>query len=98
MYLELVNEFRTTRKYGDNIRPLPPANETNISRAEQEIGIRFPQELHDLLLEMDGDCGFFLSLEDLVKYNAYQYSENFQSVLKAINELFYGITTEWADG
>ena len=25
MYLELVNEFRTTRKYGDEIRLRPPA-------------------------------------------------------------------------
>ena len=77
MYLELVNEFRTTRKYGDNIRPRSPASVAKISHAEQQIGIQFPQELHGLLLEMDGDCDLLLSLEDIIKYNAYQYSDNY---------------------
>lgn len=77
MYLELVNEFRTTRKYGDEIRPRSPASAEEISHAEQQIGIRFPAELRDLLLEMDGDCNLFLSLDDIVKYNAYPYSENY---------------------
>ncbi len=77
MYLELVNEFRTTRKYGDEIRPRPPAGMAEISHAEQQIGIRFPQELRELLLEMDGDCDLFLALEDIITYNAYPYSENY---------------------
>ena len=77
MYLELVNEFRRTRKYGDDIRPRSPASAAEISHAEQQIGIQFPQELHDLLLEMDGDCNLFLSLDDIIEYNAYQYSENY---------------------
>ena len=77
MYLELVNEFRTTRKYGDNIKPRSPASVAEISHAEQQIGIRFPQELRNLLLEMDGECDLFLSLDDIIKYNAYPYSENY---------------------
>ena len=77
MYLELVNEFRTTRKYGDWIKPRPPASMAEISHAEQQIGIHFPQELRDLLLEMDGDCDLLLPLENIVEYNAYQYSENY---------------------
>lgn len=77
MYLELVNEFRTTRKYGDEIRPRPPVGMAEISHAEQQIGIRFPQELRELLLEMDGDCDLFLALEDIITYNAYPYSENY---------------------
>ena len=77
MYLELVNEFRTTRKYGDEIKPRSPMSAAEISHAEQQIGIRFPKELCDLLLEMDGDCNLFLSLEDIIKYNAYPYSENY---------------------
>ena len=77
MYLELVNEFRTTRKYGDWIKPRPPASMAEISHAEQQIGIHFSQELRNLLLEMDGDCDLFLSLDDIVEYNAYQYSENY---------------------
>ncbi len=77
MYLELVNEFRTTRKYGDGIKPRVPAAEAEIARAEQKIGIQFPQELSDLLLEMDGDCNLFLSLEEIAEYNAYQYSVNY---------------------
>ncbi len=77
MYLELVNEFRTTRKYGGEIKPRVPATEAEIARAEREIGIQFPQELRDLLLEMDGDCNLFLSLNDIVEYNAYPYSEQY---------------------
>ena len=26
---------------------------------------------------MDGDCDLFLSLDDIIKYNAYPYSENY---------------------
>ena len=77
MYLELVNEFKTTRKYGDDIKPRPPASAAEISRAQQQIGIRFPKELCDLLLEMDGDCDMLLSLGDIIAYNAYPYSENY---------------------
>lgn len=77
MYLDLVNEFRTTRKYGDEIRPRPPVSAKDISCAEQQLGIRFPQELIDLLLEMDGDCDLFLGLDDIIQYNGYQYSENY---------------------
>ncbi len=77
MYLELVKEFRTTRKYGDWIKPRVPATGAEIDRAEQQIGIQFPQELCDLLLEMDGDCNLFLSLDDIVRCNAYQYSANY---------------------
>lgn len=86
MYLELVNEFRTTRKYGDTIRPRPPASTAEISHTEQQIGIRFPQELRNLLLEMDGDGDLLLSLDDIVEYNAHQYSENYA----AGSLLFFG--------
>lgn len=81
MYLELVNMFRTTRKYGDGIRPRPSADAADISRAEKQLGIRFPQKLRDMLLEMDGDCDLLLCLEDIIAYNACQYSENIPSVL-----------------
>ena len=77
MYLELVNEFRTTRQYGEQIRPRPPAKEAEIAQAEQQIGSRFPQELRDMLLEMDGDCNLLLCVDDIKAYNAYQYSENY---------------------
>ena len=77
MYLELVNEFRATRKYGDEIRPRPPAGMAEISQAEQQTDIRFPQELRELLLEMDGDCDLLLALEDIITYNAFPYSENY---------------------
>lgn len=77
MYLELVNEFRTTRKYGEEIRPRPPADAADISGAEQQLGVRFPQELRDLLLEMDGDCDLLLSLADILQYNAFPYSEQY---------------------
>lgn len=77
MYLELVNEFRATRKYGDEIRLRPPAGMAEISHAEQQTGIRFPQELRELLLEMDGDCDLLLALEDIITYNAFPYSENY---------------------
>jgi len=77
MYLELVNEFRTTRKYGDDIRPRAPATVAEIAQAEQQIGVRFPQELRELLLEMNGDCNLFLGLDDMLRYNAYPFSEQY---------------------
>ena len=55
MYLELVNSYRTTRKYGEDIKPRPPASEAQITEAEARLGTRFPKELRAMLLEMDGD-------------------------------------------
>ncbi len=77
MYLELINLFRTTRKYGNEIKPQPPASSEEITHAEQQTGIRFPQELRNLLLEMNGDCNLFFSLAEITDYNACQYSDNY---------------------
>lgn len=77
MYLELVNSYKTTRKYGEDIKPRPPAGETQIAGAEARLGTRFPKELRAMLLEMDGDCGFLLSLEEIIEYNEAMPSERF---------------------
>ena len=77
MYLELVNSYRTTRKYGEDINPRPPASETQIAEAEARLGTRFPKELRAMLLEMDGDCDFLLSLEEIIEYNEAMSSERF---------------------
>ena len=77
MYLELVNSYRTTRKYGEDIKPRPPASEAQITEAEARLGTRFPKELRAMLLEMDGDCDFLLSLEEIIEYNEAMSSERF---------------------
>ena len=75
MYLELVNSYRTTRKYGEDIKPRPPVSEAQIAEAEARLGTRFPKELCAMLLEMDGDCDFLLSLEEIIEYNEAMSSE-----------------------
>lgn len=75
MYLELVNSYRTTRKYGEDIKPRPPVSEAQIAEAEARLGTRFPKELCAMLLEMDGDCDFLLSLEEVIEYNEAMSSE-----------------------
>ncbi len=77
MYLELVNQYRTTRKYGKDIKPRPPVSETRIAGAEERLGTSFPKELRAMLLEMDGDCDFLLSLEEVIEYNEAMPSERF---------------------
>ena len=77
MYLELVNSYRTTRKYGEDIKPRPPASETQITEAEARLGTRFSTELRAMLLEMDGDCDFLLSLEEIIEDNEAMSSERF---------------------
>ena len=77
MYLELVNCYRTTRKYGEDIKPRPPVSEAQIAGAEERLCTRFPQELRAMMLEMDGDCDFLLSLEEIIEYNEAMPSERF---------------------
>lgn len=75
MYLELVNSYKTTRKYGEDIKPRPPVSETQITEAEERLGISFSPELRAILLEMDGDCNFLLALEEIIEYNESMPSE-----------------------
>ena len=75
MYLELVNHYKTTRKYSEDIKPRPPVSETQIAEAEARLGTRFPKELRAMLHEMDGDCDFLLSLEEIIEYNEAMSSE-----------------------
>ena len=77
MYLELVNSYKTTRKYGEDIKPRPPVSETQIAGAEARLCTRFPKELRAMLLEMDGDCDFLLSLEEIIEYNEAMSSGRF---------------------
>lgn len=77
MYLELVNHYKTTRKYSEDIKPRPPVSETQIAEAEARLGTRFPKELRAMLHEMDGDCDFLLSLEEIIEYNEAMASESF---------------------
>ena len=52
-------------------------SETQIAEAEARLGTRFPKELRAMLLEMDGDCDFLLSLEEIIEYNEAMASESF---------------------
>ncbi len=78
MYLELLEQFRTTRKYGEDIRPQPPAAEEEIAAAEKQMGVCFPQELRDLLSECDGDLDLLFSLQEIVGYFSCDLSARYQ--------------------
>ena len=77
MYLELVNHYRTTRKYGEDIKPRPPASETQIAGAEARLGTRFPKSCAPCCLRWTATCDFLLSLEEIIEYNEAMASESF---------------------
>ena len=53
-------------------------SEAQIAGAEERLCTRFPQELRAMMLEMDGDCDFLLSLEEIIEYNEAMPSERFR--------------------
>ena len=58
MYRELVLELTKGNEW---VKVQPPCSETVISEAEKVVGYSFPEELKNLLREMNGDKWLFLS-------------------------------------
>lgn len=64
MYRELILELSKGNEY---VKIQPPCPEYAISEAEKTVGYPFPQELKDLLREMNGDKWLFLSAEEIIE-------------------------------
>ena len=52
MYIEQIRKHMNDNEF---IKPHPPANLKIITNAENRLRVMFPNELKELLLEMDGD-------------------------------------------
>ena len=79
MYKELVLKLSKGNKW---VKVQPPCSDDEISKAEKFVGYAFPEELRDLLREMNGDGWLFLSLEEIienVKLNRKVFLELFES-------------------
>lgn len=66
MYTELVNQYAGHIQFA---QPQPTAGSQEIEKAERSLGVAFPEELKNLLLEMDGDEFLLWSLGYLVSEN-----------------------------
>ena len=76
MYRELLERYQS-RDWGDTIRPQPGASAEEVCRAEQELGVRFPQELRGLLMELNGDLDMLLSVGEIVEYSRAELSDRY---------------------
>lgn len=77
VYRELLDYYRNTRKYGEEIRPGPAATEDEIANAQLRLGVRFPQELCELLREVNGDGDLLFSTDEMLEYSQYDISQNY---------------------
>ena len=64
MYRELVLELSKGNEW---VKVQPPCSEAVISEAEKVVGYSFPEELKNLLREMNGDKWLFLSAEEIIE-------------------------------
>lgn len=64
MYRELVSNFTKEIQW---VKIGEPATETQIKEAEKEIGFPFPEELKDLLREMNGDGWALMSTDEMIR-------------------------------
>ena len=66
MYIELICQYAKNNEY---VHPQPPATASEISDAEERLKIKFPTELRELLLEMNGDKFLCFSVTEVVRNN-----------------------------
>ena len=64
MYTELITECAKGNRWTEI---QPGASEEDIARAEKAVGWAFPQELRELLLEMNGDRYLLFSAEEIIE-------------------------------
>lgn len=85
MYLELINQYALDNAH---IRPQPPAIESEVCEAEKNLDIKFPQELRELLSELNGDLWLIWSSSQIVEYNQ-QMREGFREFADLSQFLFF---------
>lgn len=66
MYIELICQYAKNNEY---VHLQPPATASEISDAEERLKIKFPTELRELLLEMNGDKFLCFSVTEVVRNN-----------------------------
>lgn len=63
MYKELITELSKDNQW---VNVQPPATEKDILNAESVVGYAFPNELKQLLYELNGDSYLILSTEEII--------------------------------
>lgn len=66
MYIDLLKQYAA---HIDNVKFHPAATEGEIGEAEKRLNILFPNELKDLLFEINGDDFLLWSLDQMIKEN-----------------------------
>jgi len=63
---ELYKDLK--RKY-DDIELGPPATQSQISEVEEALGVKLPNDISELLLEMNGDGELIFSTTEIIERN-----------------------------
>jgi hypothetical protein len=85
MYIEQIRKYMNDNKY---INPHPPADLKMITNAENRLSVIFPNELKELLLEMDGDNWLLLSVKQIIEDNL-QVREALSECYEGLNEILF---------
>ncbi len=80
MWTKQIVKYKSTNPY---IRINEPSNEKEIAVAEKELGVPFPIELKELLLELNGDSYLLYSVQQIV--------ENTIMTRRALGEYYEGL-------
>lgn len=80
MYIEQIRKLMNDNEY---IKPNSPSDIKMITNAENMLNVTFPNELKELLLEMDGDNLLLLSVKQIIEDNI--------MVREALSEFYEGL-------
>lgn len=64
--VEIIRKYMQGNTY---VNPQQPANLNDITDAESKLGVKFPGELKDMLLEMNGDEWLLFSAKQILECN-----------------------------
>jgi cell wall assembly regulator SMI1 len=85
MYIEQIRIYMDDNEY---INPHPPADLKMITNAENRLNVTFPNELKELLLEMDGDNWLLLSVKQIIEDNLL-VRETLSEFYEGLDELLF---------
>lgn len=80
MYQEIILQYSADNPY---MLPQPPSEMGQIHFAEEQLKISFPEELWQLLMELNGDRWLLLSVEEIAETNLW--------VRKGLGECYDGL-------
>ena len=96
MYRELIAELSKENQY---VKIQPPCSEIEIKNAEKAVGYTFPNELKNLLRELNGDRWLLLSAKEIAE-NAKlirQMKEENEEFAKDLDKLIFFATNGCGD-